>query len=55
MKEAYGGASLSDFRTPIMADRRFNDLQFLVYEVIISGFWHALSLSRLLKYIRLIT
>jgi len=55
MKEANDHTSLSNFWTFVPANGSFDIRQFLFCEVVISGFWHAQSLSRLLKYIQPIT
>ena len=55
MKEANGSTPLTYFRTFVSVHSRFNGCQFLFCEVIISGFWHALSLSRLLRYFQRFT
>ncbi len=47
MKEANGCTPLTHFRTLIPPDGCLNSLELFFSELIISGFWHSSSLSRM--------
>lgn len=52
VKEANDCTALSHFGPLILADGFLDLRQLLLVQVVISGFWHALSLSCLLKFFR---